>query len=582
LRFHVPSLVPFLLAALPLAAQLTPDQKAIDLQTIASLYAKQYAPYEWKRDRFAFDLLDLRPWIERARQTKTDLQYLQLVAEYTASLRDIHSYAMFNTDHVADLHLFTDIYDGRVLIELIDRSYLPAAAFDFDVGDEVVLFDGRPAMEVVDEIARLSSFSNPRATRRWAADQLVYRLQAFLPATAELPADATLLVRRQDGTEKSYRIPWDKTGTPLRTLGPLPDFRFARAYGRDEKPPAPPPGGAVADPAPAEPSYRQAWLSLQRHTGGRKVRNLRGFAARDPIYRLPAGFNRRLGGLRSDYFYSGTTEHDGKRIGFLRIGTFQPLSFSLLGLATRQFEQEIAYMNANTDVLVVDITRNEGGFACYAEDLLRRLIPKPFQTIGVEIRPNLDIIRSFSLAVTDAEQFGEEWETQIYRAILGDIETAYRENRGRTGPIPLCGVSLDVEPVRDLSGSPSGYRNPILLLTDEFSTSAADSFAAILQDAGAARLFGFRTAGAGGNTVLSRAGFFSEGDAAVTQMLTVRPEARVSPEFGVTRYLENAGVQPDTVYDYQTLPNLRENGAPFVAEFLRAAAALAPPRIEAK
>jgi hypothetical protein len=50
-------------------------------------------------------------------------------------------------------------------------------------------------------------------------------------------------------------------------------------------------------------------------------------------------------------------------------------------------------MKANTDVLVVDVTRNEGGFACYAEDLEQRLIPKPFQTIGLEIRPNLELIR---------------------------------------------------------------------------------------------------------------------------------------------------------------------------------------------
>ena len=58
----------------------TPEQKAIDLQTIASLYAKQYAPYEWKRDNLQFDLFNLRPWLERARATKTDVEYLDLVS----------------------------------------------------------------------------------------------------------------------------------------------------------------------------------------------------------------------------------------------------------------------------------------------------------------------------------------------------------------------------------------------------------------------------------------------------------------------------------------------------------------------
>ena len=101
-----------LLAASSLFAQLTPEQKAIDLQTIASLYAKQYAPYEWKRDNLQFDLFNLRPWLERARATKTDVEYLDLVAEYTASLQDIHSYYTANSDFAADLHIYTDIYDG--------------------------------------------------------------------------------------------------------------------------------------------------------------------------------------------------------------------------------------------------------------------------------------------------------------------------------------------------------------------------------------------------------------------------------------------------------------------------------------
>ena len=145
-----------LLAASTLMAQLTPEQKSIDLQTIASLYAKQYAAYEWKRDNLGFDLFDLRPWLERARQTKTDLEYLDLVAEYTASLQDIHSYYAVNSDFAADLHLYTDIYDGKVLIEQINRAYLPARTFDFAVGDEIVQFDGKPVAEVLRGIAKLS------------------------------------------------------------------------------------------------------------------------------------------------------------------------------------------------------------------------------------------------------------------------------------------------------------------------------------------------------------------------------------------------------------------------------------------
>ena len=50
----------------------------------------------------------------------------------------------------------------------------------------------------------------------------------------------------------------------------------------------------------------------------------------------------------------------------------------------------------------------------------------------------------------------------------------------------------------------AAYDKPLLVLTDEFSTSAGDVFPALLQDAGRGKLFGYRTAGAGGSVAMSR------------------------------------------------------------------------------
>ena len=49
------------------AAALTPDQKEADFRSLANMYAKHYAPYEWKRDTFQFDLLNIGEWVSRAR-----------------------------------------------------------------------------------------------------------------------------------------------------------------------------------------------------------------------------------------------------------------------------------------------------------------------------------------------------------------------------------------------------------------------------------------------------------------------------------------------------------------------------------
>ena len=65
--------VPLLLVSLSgaLSAQLQPDQKLIDFQSLVALYAKQYAPYAWKRDVLNYDMLKLAPWLDKVRATRT-------------------------------------------------------------------------------------------------------------------------------------------------------------------------------------------------------------------------------------------------------------------------------------------------------------------------------------------------------------------------------------------------------------------------------------------------------------------------------------------------------------------------------
>ncbi|GEM_PF-5416203 len=47
--------------------QLPPDQKVAEFMQLSGLYAKHYAPYEWKKQVFGFDLLDVKPWMEKVR-----------------------------------------------------------------------------------------------------------------------------------------------------------------------------------------------------------------------------------------------------------------------------------------------------------------------------------------------------------------------------------------------------------------------------------------------------------------------------------------------------------------------------------
>src|SRR5579864_8923038 len=112
----------FGLAAVVAHADLTTDQKIADMNQLAALYAKRYGPYEWKRDVIGFDLMKLQPWLDRAAQTKDDLDFYDLLIDYVASLNDAHDVFTLQSDYEALLGFGVDIYDGKTLIDNISRT----------------------------------------------------------------------------------------------------------------------------------------------------------------------------------------------------------------------------------------------------------------------------------------------------------------------------------------------------------------------------------------------------------------------------------------------------------------------------
>ena len=59
---------------------LTNNQRKTDLIQLASMYAKNYAPYEWKRDVIGFDLYRLTPWLQRVHHSD-DLDFQEALVE---------------------------------------------------------------------------------------------------------------------------------------------------------------------------------------------------------------------------------------------------------------------------------------------------------------------------------------------------------------------------------------------------------------------------------------------------------------------------------------------------------------------
>jgi hypothetical protein len=548
-------------------AQMTVEQKLIDFQQLVAVYAKQYAPYEWKRDGIGFDLLRIGPWLERVQRSKDDFEFLDLCAEYVASLWDGHSQFIVPSTFAADSGLYIDLYDGKVLVDRVDRNLLPLSRYPIREGDELRMVDGRPVAEWIEHFSRFASAGNARARARFAVDLIAYRPQYQYPRAHELEKSTFTFLRR-DGSTAGFEIPWSRSGTPITAIGPVPNPIFQSAANaaptlssQEEE--------QTGDPLPDPlrfrgiPELRRAKVDL---------RAVRGIGAVQPVFAMPAGFVQRLGRQR-DVIFSGTYTNSGLRIGFIRVGFMSEPGNPFVGSQQiSQLQSELRFMQANTDGLILDVMRNPGGDPCLAQDLASLLIPRRFQFPGAEIRATRDWILRFENQIDNLKSSGlEGWITDLLTAMLGDIRGAYAENRGRTGPLPTCDLSLDVEPARDQRGNVLAYTRPLMVLVDDFTASAAEMFAAAIQDNARGKALGMPSMGAGGTvSSFQPTGWYSETGALVTTSLLVRPRMIHSSEFPAAPYIENIGIRPDVEVDFMTEENLVNQGRPFVQSFTEA------------
>jgi hypothetical protein len=526
------------------------DQKIFDFQALAGLYAKHYAPHDWKLMLFGFDSANISPWLDRVNATANDLDFYELMVEYVSDLHDGHDGFHLPSTFSARLGFTVDIYDGKVLIDSITTALLPPAKYPFAIGDQLLSVDGVAVSDLLNTFAKYSRYGNDRSTQRLAAARIVTRPQQVMPHAVDLGDSAVVTIQRAGGNVETYTIPWVKTGVPLTQIDPVATPQSAgRAAIRS------------ADDA-ADEALRGLQMSMDPHNEASL-----GQGSLAPIFALPQGFVRRLGAT-GDFFLSGTYMANGLRIGYIRIPTYSP-SDQVAALA--QFQKEIAFFQANTDGLVVDEMRNSGGSLCYGESIVSNLIPTNFQPLGYEIRATYEYLTLFGGRLASAQAAGNQTTIDQYQTIYNAIAASYSGNQPRTDSIPLCGPSFDRAPAKDSRGNVIAYSKPMIMLIDEFSESTADSVPAMIQDNGRGLLVGWRTNGMGGSNSLNiqryQVGDYSEGDTGITLALMVRKVPVITPDFPPTRYIENVGVRPEVTIDYMTRDNLVNSGRAFVQGF---------------
>jgi hypothetical protein len=526
------------------------DQKIFDFQALAGLYSKHYAGHDWKLTLFGFDSTVISPWLDRVNATTNDLDFYELMVEYTSDLHDGHDGYHLPSTFSARLGFTVDIYDGNVLIDTINTTLLPPAKYPFVVGDQLVSVDGMAVSDLLNAFVKYSRLGNDRSTQRMAASRIVTRPQQVMPHAVDLGDSAVVVIQRASGNMETFTIPWVKTGVALTQIDPVATPQIA-SRARIQ----------TADDS-ADEALFGLQMSMDPHDQG--VLNQ---GSLSPVFALPQGFVRRLGAT-GDFFLSGTYMANGLRIGYIRIPSYGP-SDTVAALA--QFQKEIAFFETNTDGLVVDEMRNPGGLLCYGENIVANLIPTNFRPLGYEIRATYEYLNSFGGVLANAQAGGNQTSIAQYQMLYNAILASYSGNQPRTDAVPICVSSFDRAPAKDSKGNVIAYTKPLIMLIDEFSESTADSVPAMIQDNGRGLLVGWRTNGMGGSNSLNiqrfQVGDYSEGDTGITLSLMVRKAPVITPDFPPTQYIENVGVRPDVAIDYMTRDNLVNAGRTFVQAF---------------
>jgi C-terminal processing protease CtpA/Prc len=216
------------------------------------------------------------------------------------------------------------------------------------------------------------------------------------------------------------------------------------------------------------------------------------------------------------------------------------MAAELFGRIMEKFESE-------TDSLVIDQVNNPGGNMFYMYALLSHLTDKPLALpdqriiIGEEdamqasqllqadpfIQTDMDAMRALGPSLGGYPVTLKVWKqfAGYFRFIMGQL----REGKRLTDLVAMMGVK-EVEP-----HATQRYTKPIVVLVNELDFSSADFFPAILQDNGRAKLFGVRTAGAGGAVKpVQFPNQFGIGMISYTWTLAMRASGKPIENLGVT------------------------------------------------
>lgn len=564
------SFILFLFCILPFTVWCAPKKTPINLKNkmISSLdvihnaYSTKYAPTEWKKNYANWDLdaqIALAKTQVLAANNLTIRDCQCIFKKFFKSTRDYHVDVIFHSTAASLLPFTVQSAGNRYFIIWADKSVCPS---EIQVGDEVLSFGGKPIHDAVQEV-KLRELGNPESlTDQVFAEMFLTVRIGMLGHEVANGAIPVVITHRNSNKTKTYNFKWVSLPEEI-SAGPV--SMRAMVLPENLKSVV-----ASAQTSSDNNSFLEKDTFYKRMVAGNydSIKNVINQKSRllfnqdslqEDQFRIGSK-NGPLPNLGKAYWTSASSAkfraymyklENGKRIGYIRIPEFDGDDEM-----AKEFSTVINKFQKETDGLVVDQLDNPGGFEFYMYAIASMLSPKelkvPMQRITLtqeDVMEAIGILRlieeygvdkilaEFQNNGSSPTILGLPLTREFITGMQDYCQFVIREwNEGRqfTDPVLPKGI-------KTLKPHPWGcYNKPILVLINEADISCADYFPAILQDNNRAKIFGARTAGAGGYVhfesypnLLGMAGF------SLTGSMGLR--ADLNP-------IENLGVNPDVPY----------------------------------
>lgn len=160
--------------------------------------------------------------------------------------------------------------------------------------------------------------------------------------------------------------------------------------------------------------------------------------------------------LNGNFFFAGKYQKDGKTVGFLRIPSYSPHDFSTILQSLRYY---VGRLQAETDYLVIDQTRNPGGMVVFSDLLIKSLVGQLDSTVHMKfaVKPTEGFMRQFAelydAVLKNADGLFSEEEIKAFaprlKAEYEKIRYAREHRLDLSQPIDFSLISLYFEAALD-------------------------------------------------------------------------------------------------------------------------------------